>query len=711
MTASFEVLSGVGVITLNNPPVNGLGLAMREAIYSHLAFANNDKDIRAVVIVGSGKSFSGGADIKEFGTPKALQSPNLLAVIAAIEKSPKPVVAAIHGLAMGGGLELALGCHYRVVKSGTSIALPEVKLGLVPGAGGTQRLPRAIGAEPAIEMIVTGATRTSDELFQIEGQKLFDQLLNTTSTEEFIREACEFARSLENVHPHSAGLPRVRDNSALGMKDASQLSGLFQKYREQLTKTSKHFPAPFKCVDAVEQAVLSDFDQGMLFEREAFLSLMQTSQSKALRHIFAAQRSCAKIDDVPSSTPLRRIDSIAVIGAGTMGTGICINFLNALIPTTVIDTTQEALERARSLILKNYESQIAKGKLTQSDLQARMACLKTSIDFEDLAGADLVLEAVFEEMDVKESVFKKIDKLAKPGAILATNTSTLDVNAIASFTNRAEDVVGLHFFSPANIMKLLEVVRAEKTAIDVLATVMALAKKIQKTAVVAGVCDGFIGNRMLEQYVRQAYFLLEEGCTPSQVDQAIERFGFAMGPFRMYDLAGNDIGWAIRKRRYLEKPHIKYSKVADMLCENARMGQKTNAGWYDYLPGQRSAIVSPVVEGLIAEFRKEKGIKTRDITDEEICARLLYALINEGAQILEEGIAARASDIDIIYITGYGFPAHTGGPMHYANHIGLDLIAKAMLEFAKNPLDDSAFWTPAPLIQKLLASGKNSFND
>ena len=703
MTAAYEVRGQVGLITLNNPPVNGLGLSTRESISLHLASAQADQNIQSIVIVGSGKTFSGGADIKEFGTPKALQQPNLMSVIETIESSPKPVIAGIHGTVMGGGLELAMGCHYRVVMSGTSVALPEVKLGILPGAGGTQRLPRAIGVEHALGMIVSGSVEKSDSLFKLNHQKLFDQLLPTTSLDSFVQQTCEFASTVAKIRP----LPKIRDYSAQGELSKDQVSELFTKTREALSQSSKHFPAPFKCVDAVEQSISSGFERGMKFEREVFLDLMQTPQSKALRHLFVAQRSCAKIDDVPSNTPIRAVRSAAVIGAGTMGTGISMNFLNALIPTTIIDTSSESLKRAKATIEKYYETQVAKGKLKSTDADKRMQCLKTSLEFEGIQSVDLVLEAVFEELSVKETVFKKIDALAKPGAILATNTSTLDINAIASFTKRPEDVVGLHFFSPANIMKLLEVVRADKTSREVLATVMALSKTIQKTAVVARVCDGFIGNRMLEQYVRQALFLVEEGCTPDQIDKAIESFGFAMGPFRMYDLAGNDIGWAIRKRRYIEKPHIKYSKIADLICEQGRMGQKTNAGWYDYAPGQRKAVVSPFVNDLIVQFRKRNGIQPRVIEDKEICERLLFALINEGAHILQEGIAARSSDIDVIYTTGYGFPVHTGGPMHYANQLGLETVVSEMQKFAKNPHDDAAFWTPAPLLLQLSTSGKH----
>ncbi|MEK9803250.1 MAG: 3-hydroxyacyl-CoA dehydrogenase NAD-binding domain-containing protein, partial [Curvibacter sp.] len=421
------------------------------------------------------------------------------------------------------------------------------------------------------------------------------------------------------------------------------------------------------------------------------------------------ERAASKIPDVPEDTPKREIKAAAVLGAGTMGGGITMNFLNAGIPVKMLETKQEALDRGLATIRKNYEAQVGKGKLKQDKYEQRMGLLTTTLSYDDIQDADLVIEAVFEEMGVKEAVFRKLDDVMKPGAILASNTSTLDVNRIASFTQRPQDVVGLHFFSPANVMKLLEVVRGEKTAKDVLATVMALAKTIKKTAVVSGVCDGFIGNRMIEQYSRQAGFLLEEGCTPEQVDKAIEKFGFAMGPFRMGDLAGNDIGWAIRKRRYVEKPGMKYSKTADLLCEMGRYGQKTGAGWYDYKPGKRDAIPSQLVVEMIEKHRKELGITPRKISDEEIVQRLVYALVNEAAHILEEGIASRASDIDMVYLTGYGFPLHRGGPMQYADTVGLFNVAQSMQRFARNPLDDAQFWQPAPLLARLVAEGK-SFN-
>ncbi|KRI00624.1 3-hydroxyacyl-CoA dehydrogenase NAD-binding domain-containing protein [Curvibacter sp. PAE-UM] len=699
MSAEYKVHGDVAVITLNNPPVNGLGYETRKGITEALAKANADGAVKAIVITGAGKAFSGGADIKEFGTPKALQEPNLLSVILAIENSAKPVVAAMHTIAMGGGLELPLGCHYRIAAPGCKVALPEVKLGLIPGAGGTQRLPRALGVEPALNMIVSGEPVPSEMLLMVPGQKLFDKLAK--SNESLMDEAMALAREKADVRP----LPLVRNLPAKHpLGDA-----YFQFARNMVGGMSKNFPAPLKCIDAVEAATKKKFDDGLLFEREIFINLMWTPECRALRHIFAAERAASKIPDVPEDTPKREIKAVAVIGAGTMGGGITMNFLNAGIPVKMLEMKQEALDRGLATIRKNYEAQVTKGKLKQDKYEQRMALLSTTLNYADLKDADLVIEAVFEEMGVKEAVFKKLDEVMKPGAILASNTSTLDVNKIASFTKRPQDVVGLHFFSPANVMKLLEVIRGAKTAKDVLATVMAVAKTIKKTAVVSGVCDGFIGNRMIEQYSRQAGFLIEEGATPEQVDKAVEKFGFAMGPFRMGDLAGNDIGWAIRKRRYVEKPNMKYSKTADLLCELGRYGQKTGAGWYDYKPGKRDAIPSPLVVDMIEKHRKDMGITPRKISDEEIVQRLVYALVNEGAHILEEGIASRASDIDMVYLTGYGFPIHRGGPMQYADTIGLFNVAQSMQRFAQNPLDDAKFWQPAPLLAKLVAEGK-SFN-
>jgi 3-hydroxyacyl-CoA dehydrogenase len=699
MTADYKVHGDVAVITMNNPPVNGLGYATRVGLTTGLEQANADPSVKAIVVTGAGKAFSGGADIKEFGSAKATAEPNLLSVILAVENSSKPVIAAVHSVAMGGGLELALGCHYRIAAPGTQIALPEVKLGLVPGAGGTQRLPRVLGVETALNMIVSGEPVPSELLAKQPGQKLFDKM--AASAESLPEEALAYARSVADARP----LPLVRNlpcKHPLG-------DAYFQFARNMVKGMAKNFPAPAKCVDTVESATQKKFDDGMVYEREVFTALMFTPESRALRHLFMAERAASKIPDVPEDTPKREIKSVAVIGAGTMGGGISMNFLNAGIPVKILEMKQEAIDKGIGIIRKNYEGQVKKGKLKQDKYDQRMSLLTTTLDYNDLNDADLVIEAVFEEMGVKQKVFEKLDEVMKPGAILASNTSTLDVNKIASFTKRPQDVVGLHFFSPANVMRLLEVVRGAKTGKDVMATVMTVAKKIKKTAVVSGVCDGFIGNRMIEQYSRQAGFLLDEGATPQQVDRAIEKFGFAMGPFRMGDLAGNDIGWAIRKRRAQERPNMLYSRTADKLCELGRFGQKTGAGWYDYKPGKRDAIPSELVVKMIEDHRKELGITPRKISDEEIVQRLVFALVNEGAHILEDGISSRASDIDMVYITGYGFPMHRGGPMLYADQVGLFNVVQAMKRFQKNPRDDAKFWEPAPLLARLAGEGK-TFN-
>jgi 3-hydroxyacyl-CoA dehydrogenase len=699
MTAQYQVHGDVAVITLTNPPVNGLGLSTRLGITDGMAKANADAAVKAIVITGAGKAFSGGADIKEFGSPLASQEPNLNSVIAVLENSAKPVVGAIHTVVMGGGLELALGCHYRIASPGTSVALPEVKLGLIPGGGGTQRLPRVLGVEPALNMIVSGEPIKAEMLAMLPGQKLFDKI--SASAESLAEEALALARSVADVRP----LPLVRD---LKCKHP-QGDAYFAFARNMVKGMSKNFPAPAKCVDAVEAATKNKFDAGIAVEQGIFINLMMTAESRSLRHLFLGERAASKIPDVPSDTPQREINSVAIIGAGTMGGGIAMNFLNAGIPVKMLEMKQEALDRGVATIRKNYDAQVAKKKLKQDKLDQRMALLTTTLSYDEIGDADMVIEAVFEEIGVKKAVFTELDRVMKPGAILASNTSTLDVNAIAEFTKRPQDVVGLHFFSPANVMKLLEVVRGAKTGKDVMATVMAVAKKIRKTAVVSGVCDGFIGNRMIEQYGRQGGFLLDEGCTPEQVDKAMEKFGMAMGPFRMGDLAGNDIGWAIRKRRYTEKPDMKYSKTADLLCELGRFGQKTGAGWYDYVAGKRDAIPNADVVKMVEEHRKSLGITPRKISDEEIVQRLVFSLVNEAAHILEEGIANKASDIDIVYIFGYGFPPHRGGPMNYADEVGLFNVVQAMGRFAKNPLDDAKFWTPAPLLAKLAAEGK-TFN-
>ncbi|HEX5372846.1 MAG TPA: 3-hydroxyacyl-CoA dehydrogenase NAD-binding domain-containing protein [Aquabacterium sp.] len=697
MSTSYQVTHGVAVITLDNPPVNGLGQSTRAGIVDGLAQAQADAAVQAVVLIGAGKVFCGGADIREFGSPKAFAAPGLHDVILALEASGKPVVAAIHGVVMGGGLELALGCHYRVAVPGTQVALPEVNLGLVPGAGGTQRLPRVVGVEAALQMITTGASVPAEKLAKAPGQKLFDRIVDG----DLLAAAVSFAQDIAAVRP----LPTVRDLAVAAPADPE----FFKQARADLAKSRRNLEAPQRCVDCVEAAVTQSLDDGIAFERDVFTKLVAGDQSRALRHAFFGERAASKIPDVPDSTPLRKIEKVAVIGAGTMGGGITMCFLNAGVPVTLLEMKQEAIDRGVGIIRKNYEAQVAKGKLAQDKYEARMALLSTTLSYDDIAQADMVIEAVFEDFGVKSQVFAKLDQVMKPGAILASNTSTLDVDKIAEVTQRPSDVVGLHFFSPANVMRLLEVVRSKHTAKDVMATVMAVAKKIKKVAVVSGVCDGFIGNRMFEQYVRQSFALLEEGASVPQVDKAAEAFGFAMGPFRVGDLAGNDIGFAIRKRRRLEQPDVEYSPVGDAICELGRFGQKVGKGWYDYEAGKREPVPSAEVQACIDKVRLEKGITPRAISDEEIVQRLVLAMVNEGAKILEEGIASKASDIDMVYLTGYGFPLYRGGPMLYADMIGLPKVVELMKGFAGQPGGDSAFWTPAPRLARLAAEGK-TFN-
>ena len=691
MSAEYQVNGAVAVITLANPPVNGLGLATRTAAVAGIRQALADASVKAIVITGAGKAFSGGADIKEFNSPKALTEPTLHTLINVVEQSTKPVVAAIHSVCMGGGLELALGCNYRVAAPGAQMALPEVKLGILPGAGGTQRLPRVLGLETALNMIVSGTPVASEKL---AGTALFDEVIAPGA--DLLAAAVAFATKVADLRP----LPKVRERKV----DYPNHEAFLQFSRNTVKAMSGPFPAPLKCVDAVAAAVTMKFDDGLKYERELFMQLVQSPESKALRHAFFAERVASKVPDVPADTPVRAIAAAAIVGAGTMGGGIAMNFANAGIPVTLLETRQEALDKGLATIRKNYENTVKKGKLTQEKAEQRIALVSGTLAYEDIAQADIVIEAVFEELGVKETVFRQLDAVMKPGAILASNTSTLDLDKIAAFTSRPQDVIGTHFFSPANVMKLLEIVRGKQTGKDVLATALALSKKLKKTGVVSGVCDGFIGNRMIEQYSRQAGFLLEEGCLPEQVDKAVEKFGFAMGPFRMGDLAGNDIGWAIRKRRYVEKPEVTYSKTADLLCELGRFGQKTGAGWYDYKAGDRKAYPSEQVNAMIIQHSADLGVARRKISDQEIVERLVYALVNEGARILEEGIALRASDIDMVYLTGYGFPLFRGGPMFYADSVGLPNVLDTINGYAQGRHGEA--WTPAPLLVTLAGEGK-----
>jgi 3-hydroxyacyl-CoA dehydrogenase len=638
--------------------------------------------------------FSGGADIREFNTPAQTAEPHLLQVLDAVESSSKPVIAAINGVCMGGGLEMSLACHYRIATPNATMGLPEVKIGLLPGAGGTQRLPRAVGAELALQMIVSGDPIGAEAALKAG---LVDRIVPADSFQGVL----DFAQELVGRRTH----PRLCAARAL-LPAGVDAGTFFKEARARVARQARGQISPLKCVDAVEAAVLRPFEEGQQIERAMFLELVASEQSKALRHAFFAERAAAKIAGLPEDTPTRPVERAAVIGFGTMGGGIAMSFANGGIPVTVLEMSQQALDKGLALCRRNWEASAQKGKMTAQQVEQRMALLRPTLRYEDLAPADIIIEAVFEDLALKQKVFRELDRVAKPGAILATNTSTLDINRIAAVTRRPADVLGTHFFSPANVMRLLEVVRGAATAPDALATVMKLARPLKKVAVVSGVCDGFIGNRMLEHYVRQSLFLLEEGASPQQVDKALTDFGMAMGIFAVGDLAGLDIGYAIRQRRYKEKPDVRYPRIADRVVELGRLGQKTGKGWYRYEPGNRTPQVDAEIDALIDGYRREMGITPRVIADEEIVQRCIFALVNEGARILGEGIAQRASDIDVVYLTGYGFPAWRGGPMFHAESVGLPKVVEAMQRFAALPGADAAFWRPAPLLAQCAASGR-----
>ncbi len=690
---SYEVQGPIGVISLNNPPVNALSVSkgVLQGILDAIKEGEHDQHISGFLLIGGGRNFSGGADITEFGKPREPGLATLPDLLAYMDTVTKPIFAALSGPTMGGGLELALGCHYRVASPDTLLALPEVKLGILPGAGGTQRLPRIIGAERALDFMIDGNPIKADQGAELG---IVDEVIKG----DLLKNALAWAKRA------------IREGK--GVRRASQLSASLDQdvdtfinaARDRIAKRWRGYPAPPAIVECVKAALTLPFDKGIAVERSEFAKLVKSDESKALRHLFFAERQAAKIADVPPDTPQIPIKAAAVIGAGTMGGGITMNFANAGIPVTMVEANQQALDRGLETIRKNYAATVSKGRLSQEEMDKRMSLIKPSLDMKSIGRADITIEAVFEEMDVKKEVFKKMDAIAKAGSILATNTSTLDVNEIAATTSRPESVIGLHFFSPANVMRLLEVVRGDKTGKDVLASSMKLGKTIAKVPVCVGVCDGFVGNRMIHTYLKEAGYLLEEGALPQQVDGAIESFGFAMGPFRMSDLAGLDIGWAIRKRQAATRPvDERYVKIADLICERGRFGQKTGAGYYRYEKGSRAAIPDPEIEALIVEASREKGIERRNIGDEEIVGRLLYALVNEGAQILEEGIAQRASDIDVIYAFGYGFPRYRGGPMFYADLVGPDKVLTAIRRYADSPL--GVHWKPAPLLEKLAAEG------
>jgi 3-hydroxyacyl-CoA dehydrogenase len=688
----FEVSGAVAVLRLDNPPVNSLGHELRRSIVDALARAEDDRGVKAVVLIGSGKGFSGGADIREFGTPKSLAAPHLHSVLRAAEDCTKPLIAAIDGVCMGGGFELALACHYRIATLDAQLALPEVKLGLLPGAGGTQRLPRVVGVERALNMIVSGNPVRAEEL---RDTALFDAM----ASGDLRAAALDLAGALIAA---GRGPKRVRDLK-LRMPNAE---AYLQFARNTVRGLAGPYPAPPACVEALAAALKEPFEAGLKRERELFVTLMASPESAALRHIFQAERAASRINGMPDSLTTRPINRVGVVGAGTMGGGITMSFINAGLPVTLLETTQEALDRGLVNIRRNYQGALRKGSLTAASLEQRLALITPTLQYEPLRDLDLVIEAVFENLEVKRKVFERLDQIVKPGAILASNTSALNLDVIARFTQRPQDVIGLHFFSPANVMRLLEVVRGAETANDTLATAMALAKTLGKIAVVSGVCEGFIGNRMVARYGMAAHELLIAGALPQQIDAALQNFGMAMGPFRMADLAGLDIGWATRKRRAAEFPNEDFSNVADILCAAGRFGQKTGAGFYRYEAGAREAIPDPAVTAIIERYREKKAVVPRTVADAEIVAHCIYALINEGARIVAAGIAQRSSDVDLVYLNGYGFPAYRGGPMFYGDSVGLITVARALSRIAAVGGADAAFWTPAPLLARLAQEGR-----
>jgi 3-hydroxyacyl-CoA dehydrogenase len=685
----------MGVITVNNPPVNALSPGVPEGIAAAVEQIKNDDSIKGGVLIGGGRTFIAGADIKEFGkitSGRRGRDLNFLEVIKAIEDCPKPMVAAIHGTAFGGGLETAMGFHYRVAVPSAQVGQPEVKLGIIPGAAGTQRLPRLAGVAKATQMCADGNPIGAKEALE---HGIVDRIVEG----DLLQGAIAFLR--EKI---AAGEkpPKTRErNDKLG--DEATNAAVFEAARSQAKKTARGMIAPLAAIDAVEAATKLPFDEGVAREAELFSKCLFSDQSKAMIHVFFGEREVAKIPDIPKETKVFEIKKAAVVGAGTMGGGIAMNYANAGIPVIVKETTQEALDRGIATIRKNYENSVKKGRFTQEVMDQRLALIKPQLGYDGFEEADIITEAVFEGMELKKQVFGELDKIAKPGAILASNTSTLNVDEIAAVTSRPEFVIGHHYFSPANVMRLLEIVRGKATSKEVIATSMALSKQLKKVGVLVGNCYGFVGNRMLHQYFREAQFLVEEGAAPQDVDGALYKFGMAMGPLAVGDLAGLDVGWRIRKEHaHLEKPGVRSPKVADRLCEMGRYGQKTGAGWYKY-DESRNRIPDPEVAALIERVASEQGVKRRPITEDEIIERTQYALINEGAKILEEGIALRAVDIDIIYLNGYGYPVWRGGPMQYADAVGLKKVYERVSQFHE---EHGELWEPAPLLKRLAEEGK-----
>ncbi|WP_372619606.1 3-hydroxyacyl-CoA dehydrogenase NAD-binding domain-containing protein [Alteromonas stellipolaris] len=691
----YTVQQGVATITMQSAPVNALSRAVRVGLIDGIESALSDDSVSAIVITSSLALFSGGADISEFSGGDL--SPNLPEVLDKIENATKPVVAVLPGPAFGGGLEVALACHHRITFAGNQVGLPEVNLGILPGAGGTQRLPRLADPATALTMIVTGKPTSVVKLSGV-----FDKI--SDKPEHLLEDTKQYLGSLNAEN----GIKRTSD---ITLTMSEEVQGVFDAVTAQTKKAARGFFAPLKCIEAVKGAYTLAFSDGLKHEGKLFMECMNTPQARAQQHFFFAERAAGHVSDFDKSTPERSIEKVAVIGAGTMGGGIAMNFANAGIPVTMLELKQEALDKGLALIRKNYENSAKKGKLTQEQVETRMALLSGTTTYDDLADVDLVIEAVFEKMEVKKTVFTTLDKVCKPGAILASNTSTLDVNEIAACTSRPQDVIGLHFFSPANVMKLLEVVKAEDTSADVIKTCMKLAKRIKKVAVLVGVCFGFVGNRMIEPYGREANRLLLEGASPEQVDRVLTQFGMPMGPFTMGDMAGLDIGYYVRQSRQAFISHDpSYGAVADRLVEKDRNGLKTGRGAYLYEAGSRVPIPDPEVLEIAKQEAARLGVAQRnDISDEEILVRCLYTLINEGACILEEGIAAKSSDIDVIYVYGYGFPVYRGGPMQYVDEVGLGEIVDKLSTYAERLGDYGKMWLqPSDLLIKL-AQERSSF--
>ncbi|WP_134322516.1 3-hydroxyacyl-CoA dehydrogenase NAD-binding domain-containing protein [Cumulibacter soli] len=695
-TVRYGVVDGIAVVVLANPPVNGLSNHMRIGMDAGIRKGMDDPAVKAIVLTGdpAGKGFCGGADLRQLNTAAGREGPSIHDMFDYIASAPKAVVAAIHGFALGGGLETALGCHFRIAEKNANLGLPEANLGLLPGGGGTQRLPRLIGAVPAMDMMLTAAPVNGER-----GAEL--GIVEASFTGDPIEAGVAWA--LQNAVGVS-DLPVVANNP---VPDADSVD--LAAAHAAIRPNARNGRAQHAIINCVEGAInATTFADGMAVEQREFRELVASPEAAALQYQFFAEKEAAKVIGLSKETALRPVNSLAVIGAGTMGGGIAMVFANAGIPVTLIEQGAEQLERGVSIIKGNYEATAAKGRLSAEQVATRVGLITPTLELEAAKDADLIIEAVFEDLEVKKELFTKLDAIAKPGAILATNTSRLDIDQIAAVTSRPQDVIGLHFFSPANVMKLLEVVRADKTADDVIATSMKLAQKVGKIAVLARICDGFIGNRMLSPYVREAHFLLEEGASPQQLDGALQAFGLAMGPIAMGDLAGLDVAAAGRRRqRELLPSGVRFSKVADIVVDAGRLGQKTGAGFYKYEAGNRKPIPDPEVEQIIEKCAADAGITRRAITDEEIVEREMLALVNEGAKLLDEGIAQRASDIDVIYTNGYGFPAYRGGPMHWASQQGLDVVLEKIKKLRE--VHGEYFWTPAPLIERLVAEGKTTF--